>query len=478
MANSIKIALTDIIRPYTAAIVFAIAANLILCPIAFGQNQKPRFVVSVSGELEVNIADVLADEISYAIIKTGRYDLIANDRQFKDALKKEWKNGNVDDDKIIALAKKAGADYICFAKIKTLLGSNQITAQLVDLKTMLYGSMGKANGALNELDQLTKISQAVVADMIGFAEQANPFTITNVEFYLSDGEGNNGSYSKEFQAHQIKFINFTITYDNTGFFSGNKDLYIKVIRPDGSLISASSSPSGYSYKYSLPVSSGEKGKKASISGWGSKEGGTYNKDGNYAFEIWSEDKKLYSSSFYVKADAIPITYEGQTYKTVKMPDGKVWFAENLNYAASGSKCHNNEPANCEKYGRLYNWNTALSACPRGWHLPSSAEWSALLNAVGRDMAGTKLRTASGWGYTANFKSGTDNYGFSALPGSGHASDHSFGLYDKVGTVGCWWSASKYDNNRFYYLQMFSSDEYVSWLFDVGGALFSVRCVRE
>ena len=154
------------LRPIFAAIL------LLICTAALAQNQKPRFVVSVSGELNVDLADVLADEISYAIIKTGKYDLIANDRQFKDALKKEWKGGNIDDDKIIALAQKAGADYICFAKIKTLLGGSQITAQLVDLKTMLYGSMGKANGVLSDLDQLTKVSQAVVADMLGIAASA------------------------------------------------------------------------------------------------------------------------------------------------------------------------------------------------------------------------------------------------------------------------------------------------------------------
>jgi len=171
------------VRAYRIRPIFAVIL-LLICTTALAQNQKPRFVVSVSGELNVDLADVLADEISYAIIKTGKYDLIANDRQFKDALKKEWKSGNVDDSKIIALAQKTGADYICFAKIKSLLGSNQITAQLVDLKTMLYGSMGKANGSLSNLDQLTKLSQAVVADMLGIAASAgiggnsNTFTDT------------------------------------------------------------------------------------------------------------------------------------------------------------------------------------------------------------------------------------------------------------------------------------------------------------
>lgn len=52
---------------------------------------------------------------------------------------------------------------------------------------------------------------------------------------------------------------------------------------------------------------------------------------------------------------------------------KVWMAENLNYNASGSACYKDNPKNCEKYGRLYDYQTALDACPCGWKLPPSKE---------------------------------------------------------------------------------------------------------
>jgi uncharacterized protein (TIGR02145 family) len=29
------------------------------------------------------------------------------------------------------------------------------------------------------------------------------------------------------------------------------------------------------------------------------------------------------------------------------------------------------------FGVLYNWPAAMNACPKGWHLPSYAEWEQL-----------------------------------------------------------------------------------------------------
>jgi len=147
------------------------------------------------------------------------------------------------------------------------------------------------------------------------------------------------------------------------------------------------------------------------------------------------------------------------------------MAENLNYNATGSKCYSNKEANCTKYGRLYNWSTAMSACPNGWHIPSDAEWTALTNYVGSNAA-TKLKATSGWN---NNKNGTDIYGFSALPGG---SGFSGGGFVNVGDSGNWWSATTDGANFAYRWYMYMGNEEVYSGSQGKIDLESVRCVKD
>ena len=135
-----------------------------------------------------------------------------------------------------------------------------------------------------------------------------------------------------------------------------------------------------------------------------------------------------------------------------------WMAENLNIETRGSWCYDGVDENCTKYGRLYSWYAAMRACPPGWHLPNKAEWEDLMVAVGGVKSkmqmqkrgdvdiyrgvGKKLKSKSGWGGT--FGNGTDDYGFSALPG-GTFYDYrkSFGYYGADST-GSFWSAIETD----------------------------------
>jgi len=120
--------------------------------------------------------------------------------------------------------------------------------------------------------------------------------------------------------------------------------------------------------------------------------------------------------------------DGQTYNTVKI-GGKTWMAENMNIDTADSWCFGGSPDSCAKYGRLYVWNAAKTACPKGWHLSTRDEWDRLAMSVGGTRApheetyrfwldaGKKLKAKSGWesrsqGVSVN---GTDSYGLFASP---------------------------------------------------------------
>jgi len=170
--------------------------------------------------------------------------------------------------------------------------------------------------------------------------------------------------------------------------------------------------------------------------------------------------------------------DGKTYKTIKIGN-QTWMAENLNYAAEGSKCYNNDPSNCQKYGRLYDWSTAKEACPSGWHLPSKDEWEVLTNALGgEEVAGKKLKAESGWdNYYGTSGNGTDDCGFSALPGGCGYSNGNFG---GVGNRSHWWSASESESNSDNACRqdMYHDIEGTSWDNSSKSGLFSVRCVQD
>ncbi|MDR2579068.1 MAG: fibrobacter succinogenes major paralogous domain-containing protein [Chitinispirillales bacterium] len=164
--------------------------------------------------------------------------------------------------------------------------------------------------------------------------------------------------------------------------------------------------------------------------------------------------------------------DGTEYRTVKIGN-KTWMAENLKFETGNSWCYENNINNCQLYGRLYDRDTALDACPAGWRLPTDADWSDLeQTAGGRIAAGKKLKSVAGWKNNGN---GSDNFGFSALPGGVRNAN---GGFSSIGYDGSWWSATDGEDGRVRYRKISADQENLneqSGNKDFGA---SVRCVCD
>ena len=162
--------------------------------------------------------------------------------------------------------------------------------------------------------------------------------------------------------------------------------------------------------------------------------------------------------------------DNTTYEKVTI-GAQTWMARNLDYAATGSACYLNSIDSCSKYGRLYSWETALTACPQGWHIPSDAEWTQLTDEIGGlSMAGVKLKFRSGWVHN----NGMDQYGFSAMPGG---FGYGGGFYGN-GDNSYWWSSTEDGADDAWSRHMNCHNEYMGRVSSSKNRQLSVRCVKN
>jgi uncharacterized protein (TIGR02145 family) len=158
-----------------------------------------------------------------------------------------------------------------------------------------------------------------------------------------------------------------------------------------------------------------------------------------------------------------VTIDGRKYRIVQI-GRQWWMAENLDFKWEGlsigkSGLSESEPRanyydndditygiNGNKYGLMYNWiavdyieQNKATICP-GWRVPSSDDFDTLAKSVGgSSIAGTKLKSTTGWYESGN---GDDSYGFNALPAGTYWEE-----YGLANMMSFFWTATSTDSKN-------------------------------
>jgi uncharacterized protein (TIGR02145 family) len=176
----------------------------------------------------------------------------------------------------------------------------------------------------------------------------------------------------------------------------------------------------------------------------------------------------------------------ENLKTTKYNDGTPipLVSENSSWAnlTTPGYCFYDNDANINKttYGALYNWYTVSTnkLCPRGWHVPSDAEWTRLTNYLGGERAAGGKLPESGISHWVTPNDGaTNSSGFTALPG-GYRQEE--GGFVNINDDDFWWSTntSTTQITKAWSRGVNYNYPYVYNDFYLKSFGFSVRCLRN
>ncbi len=212
----------------------------------------------------------------------------------------------------------------------------------------------------------------------------------------------------------------------------------------------------------------------------------------FLIKMLNNDILVYPAVYGEPCPGIPIvSYEGQVYNTVLIGD-QCWLRENLNVGEmiNGSEemtnnsiiekyCYDNDIANCDEYGGLYQWNELMQyttiqgvqgICPVDWHIPTYYELqdlSATVNFSANALKAIGQGTGNG--------AGTNTSGFTALL-SGYRNDNAY--FTRIGEYAHFWGSTENYATHSFSLFVFDSNKKISFSNSSKENGYCIRCIKN
>lgn len=177
------------------------------------------------------------------------------------------------------------------------------------------------------------------------------------------------------------------------------------------------------------------------------------------------------------------TWMAENLKTTHTRADSVLILAQTNVAWSGAttSCYtwynNDAVTNKPVYGAIYNWYSAslYSICPEGWHVPTTAEWTTLINYLGGvTVAGDKMKETGNSHWTGT-NTGTNSSGFTGLPGGRRMEN---GTFTGIGQYGEWWSSTQYNSTTGTNITISYNDNTIYTYNPLKTRGYSVRCIKN
>ena len=197
--------------------------------------------------------------------------------------------------------------------------------------------------------------------------------------------------------------------------------------------------------------------------------------------------------------------DGQTYRTLYIA-GHTWMAENLNFADSSklpilegnNRCYDDDPGECEAFGRLYSREAALNdsrctcyngtcpsmsgnvqgVCPSGWHIPSKSEAEQLANLNANQAS--SLNSSYGW---ATDRRGNNSTGMSFVGAGVYRRQSGYvGFQGKGKYFNLWVYDASSPNEKWYLMDIgkgASGNGTIAVMDEAGyDPFYTVRCIKN